>query len=122
MAKKIISAYEKLVKIQDYSKKPQIAGVEVIELKNFVSEDGFLVEVSRINDQGKVEGLADFQLKQINFTKVLPRSIKAWHLHYNQDDLWYIPPDGQLTIGLADLREDSPTKEVKIKLVLGGGK
>ena len=118
----IVESFRKKIKLQDYSKKPTIDGVKIIDLKNFVSEDGSLCEIGRLNDDGTVEGLKDFKLKQINFTKVLPGTVKAWHLHFNQDDIWFVPPDGQLTIGLVDLREKSSSKEVRMKFVMGAGR
>ena len=122
MAEKIIESYKKLLKQQDYSKKPIIDGVKIIDLKNFVSDDGFLCEVARVDEKGDLEGYAGFKLRQMNFTKVLPGSIKAWHIHFKQMDLWYVPPDSHLSVGLADLRENSPTKKVQMKVVLGAGK
>lgn len=119
---KFLQSYKKLIKTQDYSKKPSIEGVQITELRNFVSEDGFLVELGRLSEGGLLEGFKDFKPRQINFSKVHPGTIKAWHLHEKQDDLWYIPPDGQLTVGLVDLRESSPTKEVAMKVVLGAGR
>ncbi len=120
--KDILKDFREKIKVQDYSKSQQIDGVKVWELKNFTAEDGFLCEVGRLSDSGSFEGLENFQLRQINLSKVMPGSIKAWHLHFKQQDLWYIPPDGVLTVGLVDTRESSPTKNVKVKLILGGGK
>ena len=122
MTKKIIESYKKLLKPQDYSKKPTIDGVKIFELKNFVSDDGFLCEVARLDEKGNLEGQEGFKFRQINFTKVMPGSIKAWHLHFNQTDLWYVPPDGYLSVGLVDLRANSSTKEVRMRSVLGAGK
>lgn len=118
----IIEKYRKEIEVQDYSKKPQIDGVVITELKNFIAEDGFLCEVVRIKDDSKVENFDNFSVKQINISKVMPGAIKAWHLHFKQDDLWYIPPDGVLTVGLVDLRKGSNTEGCSTKLILGGGK
>jgi dTDP-4-dehydrorhamnose 3,5-epimerase len=120
--KDILEVYRKKISTQDYSKKLNIEGIKIWELRNFTGEDGFLCEISRLTDKGKIEGVDDFHLRQINFSKVMPGGIKAWHLHLRQDDLWYVPPDGYLSVGLVDLREKSKSKEVKTKLVMGAGK
>lgn len=114
--------YKEKIKIQDYSKVPQIDGVKIWDLKNFSAEDGFLCEVARFTDSGVIETVNEFQLRQINFSKVMPGAIKAWHLHFKQFDLWYIPPDGVLSVGLADVRKSSATNGVQMKLVMGAGK
>jgi dTDP-4-dehydrorhamnose 3,5-epimerase len=53
---------------------------------------------------------------------LLPSAIKGWHLHYNQEDIWFVFPDSHLLVGLWDLREDSPTKNQTMRITLGGGK
>lgn len=120
--KDIAQPYKEKIKIQDYSKAPQIDGIKIWEIKNFTAEDGFLCEVARFTESGLIENVPDFQLRQINFSKVMPGAIKAWHLHFKQADLWYIPPDGVLSVGLVDIRQDSPSAGVEMKLVMGAGK
>lgn len=118
----ILDSLQDKIKIQNYASAKQIEGVKIFELKNFTAEDGFLCEVARFTETGMVEQIPDFQLRQLNFSRVMPGAIKAWHLHYKQDDLWYIPPDGALSVGLVDIRKDSPTKKVEMRLVMGAGK
>ena len=48
--------------------------------------------------------------------------MKAWHLHYNQEDVWFIPPDSKLVVGLVDCRKGSPTVHDTMRFVLGGGR
>ena len=120
--KDIASEYKQQVFTQDYSGKPKIEGVQLIDIRNFVTEDGDFCELIRVDDKGCLELVPDFQLKQVNRSRMIPGSVKAWHLHFNQEDLWYIPPKDQLIVGLADCRADSPTKDTAIKYVLGGGK
>lgn len=89
-----------------------IAGVKIKNLK--IHEDvpdreedrgrlGFLTEVLT-NDDGLME-----KFGQINFTVANSGTIKAFHLHEKQDDLWFIS-SGRAVIVLHDLRESSPTK------------
>lgn len=107
---------------QDYSKKPAIEGVLVKEILNFVGEDGDLSELVRLTPTGELEGYPGFQVRQINRSKMMPGAIKAWHLHFRQDEIQTVNPEDHLIIGLWDVREKSPTKGQTMKLVLGGGK
>ncbi len=107
--------------VQDYSKKKLIEGVKIVDVKKFVGEDGTFEELTRINEQGNMEEFPDFKIKQINRSKLLPGSIKAWHLHYKQEDVWYVPPEDHMILGMWDLRNDSDTKDIKMKVVLGNG-
>ncbi len=105
---------------QSYTKKPTIAGVHVFPLKNHVGEDGALSEVIRMTD-GHVQGIDGFSVAQINSTKLFPGTIKGWHLHYKQNDLWYVLPSSHLLVGLWDVRRSSDTKGNVMRLSLGGG-
>ncbi len=109
------------VYVQDYSPKPTISGVTVIKLRNFVGENGDFSELLRLNDRGECETLPGFMPRQINRSKQYNKAIKAWHLHYKQDEIWYVPPDEHIMLGLWDVREDSLTKGVTQKIPLGGG-
>lgn len=114
---------KKDITIQTYFEKEVIEGVRLVELKNFVTEDGYFMELSRL-EAGvlaafKVEG---FEVKQINLAKSAVNSIKAWHIHFEQEDVWFVTPESKLLVGLIDLRKNSATKGVKMRLVMGGGK
>lgn len=106
---------------QDYSKKTIIEGVKIIELKTFGGEDGYFLELGRLQN-GKFKELPEFEAAQISYSTVLPGGVKAWHLHLNQEDLWFVPPDNQLLVGLKDIRENSPTKDLSMRLILGSYK
>ena len=45
-------------------------------------------------------------------------TIKAWHLHQQQIDWWYVA-SGVLRVALYDTREDSPTKGETMEFLLG---
>jgi dTDP-4-dehydrorhamnose 3,5-epimerase len=107
--------------VQDYSKKKMIEGVKIVEIKKFVGEDGTFEELTRINEKGDMQEFPDFKIRQINRSKVLGGSIKAWHIHFKQEDVWYVPPECHMILGMWDLRNDSDTKEIKMKVVLGNG-
>lgn len=108
--------------VQDYSKKPLIEGVKIVEIRTMVGEDGDFSELIRLSPTGEVEGFPGFQLRQVNRSKMMPGAIKAWHLHYKQDEIQTVRPEDHLVVGLWDVREKSPTKGTTMKLVLGGGK
>lgn len=114
--------YRDQIAIQDYSKKPTIEGVQIVELKSFGAEDGYFMELGRIDENGHLSAFPEFNTRQISFSKVLPGGIKAWHLHFNQDDVWFVPPDSQLLVGLNDLRKDSPTRGTSMRLIMGNHK
>jgi len=67
------------------------------------SKLGFLMEVLR--DDEKL--LSHFG--QSTFTVAYSGTIKAFHYHEQQDDLWFVAT-GKALIVLHDLRENSPTK------------
>jgi dTDP-4-dehydrorhamnose 3,5-epimerase len=68
-----------------------------------------------------MENMPGFKLAQINRVKLLPNTVKAWHIHYKQDDLWLPIPPSFLFVGLWDLRKDSKTKGNTMRISLAGG-
>lgn len=106
---------------QSYGPKPEINDVKMIQLRNFLAEEGDFAEILRLTENGEVEGVAGFHVRQVNRSRVTPGAIKAWHVHEKQDELWYVPPRFQLTVGVWDVRAGSSTFGVAKKVVLGGG-
>jgi dTDP-4-dehydrorhamnose 3,5-epimerase len=53
---------------------------------------------------------------------MLPGTIKAFHLHLNQEDVWFVPPHERLLVVLSDQRAASPTRGVMMRFVLGADK
>ena len=107
---------------QSYAARPGIAGASVTEASVSRSADGLFAEIARLDGGGSVQGLEGFRPVQWNWSLVQPGAVKAWHLHFNQEDLWIVPPTSTLLVGLADVRRDSPTKGALQRLVLGGGR
>ncbi len=105
---------------QDYTPQKNIEGVKVVAVKNFLSEEGDFSEICRIAN-GELELFPGFRLEQINRTRLFPNSIKAWHIHFKQDEVWYLPPAYDMLVGLWDLRKDSATCGETMRIVLGGG-
>jgi len=121
---KIIEQVKKISTKQDYSPQEKIKDVKIVEIKRFVGEDGAFNEVVRA-EKGKVtspEEFKGFEIEQINHSVVVPGTVKAWHFHYFQDEIWFIHPEGKLIVGLLDIRKESPTTGKKMRLVLGDGK
>jgi dTDP-4-dehydrorhamnose 3,5-epimerase len=113
--------FQKLVTVQEYSKQDPIDGVRLVELKQFNDDGGSFNELVRIRD-GVVENFDDFELKQCNYSLMVPGAIKAFHLHLNQEDIWLVPPGDKLLVGLCDLREKSKTYKKVQRIILGAGK
>lgn len=116
----IIEVPQKLY-TQAYKEKVDIEGVSLISLKNNVGEDGDLGEVIRTTDNGEVEQIPGFKIAQINRTKLYSGAIKGWHVHFRQEDVWFVLPSSHLIVGLWDLRKSSKTKGSVMRLALGGG-
>ena len=114
--------YNNNLSVQDYTKKPAIDGVQIINLNLFIDDGGCLAEIVRLDEDGNLQLLPDFKVRQSTFSQMLPHTIKAFHLHYNQEDAWFILPTNRLLIGLFDARKDSPTYQQKMRFVLGAGK
>lgn len=116
------SEYAPDLSVQDYSKKTPIDGVQLINLNMFVDDGGCLAEVVRLDDNGNLAVLPNFKVKQSTFSQMLPGTIKAFHLHYNQEDVWFVIPTDRVLVGLFDARKDSPTYNQRMRFVLGAGR
>ena len=99
---------KKLIYPADYTEEEFLDGVKLINMKNIPAEEGDFSEILRIK-QGELESFKGFKLAQINRTTLVPSSIKAWHLHYKQDEIWYVSPQDHLLAGLWDVRRKSRT-------------
>ncbi len=110
---------------QSYAPRPPIAGVVLSEVAVSRSADGLFAEIARIDGgSGGIQGLEAFRPVQWNWSLLQPGAVKAWHLHLDQEDLFVVPPDATLLVGLADLRRDvhSETRPAPQRLVLGAGR
>jgi len=105
---------------QDYSPKPTIDGVSIVTLKNMAGEDSDFSELLRINPQGEAEQFPGFHVAQINRSTQIAGSVKAWHVHMAQDEVWYVPDEARLLTGLWDVRKNSPTRGMTMRIPMGG--
>jgi dTDP-4-dehydrorhamnose 3,5-epimerase len=108
-------------RVQDYSAKPDIKGVEVIELSRHTDDGGSFTELGRFT-AGASAAFPGFILAQANYSELEPGAIKAFHLHRRQTDIWYVPPGDKMLLVLIDARAGSPTEGVRTRLVLGDGR
>jgi dTDP-4-dehydrorhamnose 3,5-epimerase len=114
--------YAAALTTQEYTRKTPIEGVKVIPLNLMIDDGGSFAELVRFDETGHLLAIPEFQVRQSSYSLVLPGSIKAFHLHYNQEDVWFVPPTDRLLVGLLDCRKDSPTCGTSMRLVLGGGR
>jgi dTDP-4-dehydrorhamnose 3,5-epimerase len=117
----ISGKFEGQVSRQRYGKDQAIADVRLIDF-NFYSDDGGdFHEIARITGNS-ANFLDGFEIRQINRSRFNPGLLKAFHLHMNQDEVWAVHPLDRLLVGLLDVRKDSKTEGVSMRLVLGSGK
>jgi len=93
-----------------------IAGVRVKAYDVWPDDRGYFLEVQRLG-----QGLAaDFppETTQISAALSYPGTIKAFHFHLEQTDLW-APAQGVFQVALVDLRPDSPTYGRKNTMYVG---
>lgn len=107
--------------LQDYSGKPTIEGVHITPLNYFTDDGGYFLELARLQEAAWQQ-FPEFYLAQINYSEIDPGVIKAWHVHKQQEDIWFVPPSHKLLVALKDVRDNSPTKGTLLRLTLGVGK
>lgn len=114
--------YRPQVTTQNYGARPKIDGVSVVDLALFSDEGGDFCELARFNPDGSLAAIPGYHPAQSSYSYMDPGTIKAWHLHSRQDDLWFVPPHDRLLVGLLDTREGSESYGTSIRLTLGAGK
>jgi len=107
---------------QDYEPQARIEGVEIVDLRVLTDDGGSFLEMARFDDVGNLLSLPGVKPRQMNYSLVMPGAVKAWHLHYKQEDVWFVPPEQRLLLGLYDCRSGSPTEDDSMRVVLGGGR
>ena len=106
--------------LQSYAPAVTIEGVRLVELKRHADDGGSMTELARLVD-GHPEVLADFTVRQVNYSEMAPGALKAFHLHQRQTDVWYVPPSDRLLIVLLDVRKQSRTEGTRMRVMLGNG-
>ncbi len=110
------------VTTQGYGGSPRIDGVRIIDLRLLTDDGGSFAELVRFDEEGNLEAIPEFKVRQSSYSLVLPGAIKAFHLHFNQEDVWFVPPTDRLLVGMIDTRKASPTCGATMRFVMGGGK
>jgi dTDP-4-dehydrorhamnose 3,5-epimerase-like enzyme len=118
----ISAEYGQQVTVQDYSKRPTIDGIRLVDLRFMTDDGGNFMELVRWSAEGALQDFPEFIVRQASYSQVMPGSIKAFHLHFRQDDIWFVPPTDRLLVGLVDARAESPTSGATMRIALGGGK
>lgn len=110
---------------EEYTGTSKINDVILSPARHFVTQDGSFSEVIRLQENGQpeIENFPSFKIRQINRSIIIPSTIKAWHFHLEQDEIWFPNPDtGPVIIGLLDIRKGSDTEGVSMRLSYGAGK
>jgi dTDP-4-dehydrorhamnose 3,5-epimerase len=90
-----------------------IDGVLHKPLVTHSDERGFFREIIRSTDEFFAEGFG-----QWSHSLMHPGTAKAWHVHWQQTDWWYVA-SGTLKVVLYDTRPDSPTYRELSEFYLG---
>jgi dTDP-4-dehydrorhamnose 3,5-epimerase len=114
--------YRNLAGTQSYGNRTSIDGVTLTHLPVFSDEGGDFCELTRFNADGTLSLAPGYRPAQISYSLMEPGQVKAFHLHENQDDLWFVPPAHRLLVGLIDVRNGSSTYGAQSRVVLGAGK
>ena len=114
--------YADKITTQGYGGGVKIDGVKLIDLRLLTDDGGSFAELVRFDEGGCLEAVPEFKVRQSSYSLVLPGAIKAFHLHFNQEDVWFVPPTDRLLVGLVDCRKDSPTLGATMRLTMGSGK
>jgi dTDP-4-dehydrorhamnose 3,5-epimerase len=93
-----------------------IAGVLANPYSVWPDDRGFFLEVARMG-QGLTEAFPK-ETTQISAALSYPGTIKAFHFHRRQADVW-VPVAGMLQVALVDLRKQSPSFGARNTMYLG---
>jgi dTDP-4-dehydrorhamnose 3,5-epimerase len=102
--------------IQSADSADLIAGVQARRFDLWPDDRGYFLEVIRMR-QGLAQNFAP-ETTQVSAALSYPGTIKAFHFHRHQTDLW-VPSAGMFQVALVDLRPDSATFGVRNTLYLG---
>ena len=116
----LLPSYSKILTTQEYTNNLLIEGVKFLPLTYHRDDTGEFTELGRFAN-GIFAQLPDFRLAQISTSLLLPGAVKAFHLHFDQTDVWFVSPHQRLLVGLLDTRKFSPSKDKTMRFILGAG-
>lgn len=93
-----------------------IQGVRVRPYDLWPDDRGYFLEVTRMK-QGLAQDFAS-ETTQVSAALSYPGTIKAFHFHRHQTDLW-VPASGMFQVALVDLRPHSPSFGLKNTIYAG---
>ncbi len=93
-----------------------IEGVMIKELVTHDDDRGFFREIIRATDDIFKEGFGQLSVSRVN-----KGVVKAWHLHKEQVD-WFYVSSGLLKVALYDTRKESSTFKQTMVLLMGDGR
>ncbi len=110
---------------QTYDKAQSVNGVVIAKTNTYPDDfGGWFKEAVRLDQGGRVISMLDqniiFKPVQTNTSFLAPKTKRFWHIHPNQNEIW--TTSGTLLIGLIDLRTDSKTYGIKMKVILSADK
>jgi dTDP-4-dehydrorhamnose 3,5-epimerase len=117
---KLTHEVQSVYRVQEYGAAPTIDGVVTVGLRRFRDDGGAMLELLRFGEK-RPPGLEGFEPAQINYSTVEPGSIKAFHVHLRQTDVWFVPPEDRILLVLVDVREESSTAGRQVRMLLGDG-
>jgi len=102
--------------IQTLSSPHWISGVRAEQVSVWPDDRGYFQEIARLG-RGLVTHYPA-ESTQVSAALSYPGTIKAFHFHRHQTDLWQVV-SGMLQVALVDLRAGSPTEGVRNTLYIG---
>jgi len=118
---KLNSNAESVYRLQEYGARARIEGVDLVKLERFNDDGGSLIELLRL-EHGRANGLAGFEPAQVTYSVVQPGVVKAFHVHREQSDLWFVRPEDRVLLVLVDVRAGSATENERVRMLLGDGR
>lgn len=106
---------------QDYRAKTTITGVSFIPLARLSDDGGSFTELFRRPALASDAEVGGIPIRQINYSAIEPGVVRAFHLHPDQTDVWFVPPTDRLLMVLVDVRAESSTKDTVMRFMLGYG-
>ena len=92
-----------------------LPGVRLVDLVRFPDERGIFTEIMRIDWK---ELLNDDSIVQANFSVTYPGIVRAWHRHRHGQVDYFLVIKGSIKVCAYDDRENSPTKNCLVEVVL----
>lgn len=109
---------------QTYESAAMIAGVQLRTMKKHRAENGWFMEVFRLQEgrpSAGRDGQPDWEVRQLSMSYAEPNRLNAFHIHPRiaQNEVWTVV-HGLLAVWLIDCRKGSATEGVRQRVLLSG--